>query len=243
MQYLLRNKIIYLLSFFAVAPVCGFAQIGFEINLPDHDEKAVRFGINAGLNRSHYNIAHHPSFIRNDSISVVESINSTGLNLAWLVNFRISEHFDLRTFPVNLVFTEKAFEYTLLHPSKPDGEDTITTKKVQGITLSFPIQIKFTSDRIENFKVYMMAGGKIDYDLAANSGKKNNDDAITLKKLDYGLEAGIGFHFYFPVFVLTPEVKVGYGLKNMIDRSVNTKYATTIDKVNSRTITFSLTVE
>ena len=243
MQHLLRNKIKYLIIIFGLAPACGFAQFGYEINMPDHDEKAVRFGINAGLNRSHYNFTHHPQFLSFDSVNVVESVNSTGINLAWLVNFRISNHFDFRTYPVNLVFTEKEFLYTLRFPDKPAKEDTITSKKVQGITLAFPLQLKFTSDRIDNFKVYMMIGTKLEYDLAANSGKKNNTDAITLKKFDYGVEAGLGFHFYFPVFVLTPEIKIGYGMANVHDRKASTKYSNVIDKVNSRAISFSLTVE
>ena len=239
----MRNKINFICIIFAFAPACSMAQKSFEINMPEHDEKLFRFGINAGINRSHYSITHHPQFLSFDSISVIESINSTGLNLAWLVNLRLGNHFDLRTFPANLVFTEKVFEYTLLHPDPIAKEDSVVQKKIQGITLVFPLQLKFTSDRIENFKVYMMAGGKLEYDLAANSGKKNNDDILTLKKLDYGLEAAIGFHFYFPVFVLTPELKLGYGLRNVHDRKSNIKFSNTIDQINSRTITFSLTVE
>ena len=243
MQHLLRNKINFICIIFAFVPACGFAQRGYEINLPDHDDKQFHFGINLGINRSHYNITHHPNFLSFDSVNVIESINSTGLNLAWLVNMRITEHIDIRLFPANLVFTEKAFQYKLRFPDKPAGEDSVTIKKVTGITLAFPLQFKYTSDRIENFKVYMMAGGKIEYDLAANSGKKNIDDALTLKKLDYGLEAAIGFHFYFPVFVLTPELKIGYGLRNVHDRNPKTKFSGNIDEINSRTLTFSLTVE
>ncbi len=273
MQHLLRNKITYntiafissyklgfvasvknanrkhfyiptfIFMIFGFAPACGFAQFGYQINLQEHDDKFIRFGINAGVNRSHYSITHHPQFLSFDSVSVIESVNSTGLNLAWLVNVRLGGHLDLRLYPANLVFTEKAFQYTLLKPDIVYKEDSLTEKKIQGITLAFPLQLKFTSDRIENFKVYMMAGAKIEYDLAANSGKKINDDIISLKKLDYGLEAGIGFHFYFPVFVLSPEIKIGYGLRNVHDRKANIKYSNTIDEINSRTISFSLTVE
>jgi hypothetical protein len=75
------------------------------------------------------------------------------------------------------------------------------------------------------------------------AGKKKNEKIIQLNKLDYGIEAGIGFHFYFPVFVLTPELKVGWGFANVHNRDKDLKFSNTIDKINSRTITFSLTVE
>ncbi len=242
MQYLLRNQIkffIILILFSSSAQ----AQLIKQINFPDHDDDPVRFGISVGANRSHYNILHSSRFLLFDSVNVIESINSTGINLAGLVNLRLGEHFDLRGYPLDLIFTEKAFQYTLKTPDRSLKEDTLTTKKVQGITLSFPVQLKFTSDRISNFKVYMLAGGRMDYDLNANSGKKNNNDALVLKKLDFAAEAAIGFHFYFPVFVLTPELKISYGLRNVLSRENNFKYSNTIDDIRSRSISFSLTVE
>ncbi|MGB4843892.1 MAG: outer membrane beta-barrel protein [Ferruginibacter sp.] len=246
MQHLLRRKIIYTGIVFLICPLIGLSQLRELVNLPDHDEKPIRFGINLGVNRSHFSFTHHPVFLQNaplDSITVVESLNSTGLNLAWMVNFRLSEHFDLRTYPVNLTFTEKAFEYNLTYPDGPGGETPVTQKKVQSISLTLPVQIKFTSDRINNFKVYMMGGVKGEYDLASNAGAKKAENLIKLKRFDYGVEAGLGFHFYFPMFVLTPEVKMGWGIGNLHSRDTNLKFSNVIDKINSRIISFSLTVE
>lgn len=242
MQYLLRRKIILRTLIILLCPATVMAQRA-EKNLPEHDDKPFHFGINVGANRSHYNFSHHPLFMQSDSVMVIESINSTGINLAWLVNMRLGEHFDLRTYPLNLVFTEKAFQYNLKYPDRPGGEDSITTKKVQGITLALPLQLKFSSDRIYNFKVYMAAGGKFEYDMAASAGEKKAENLVKLNKLDYGLEAAIGFHFYFPVFVLSPEIKVGWGLKNVHSRDADLKFSNVIDKINARTLTFSLTVE
>ncbi|HEX2683212.1 MAG TPA: outer membrane beta-barrel protein, partial [Ferruginibacter sp.] len=227
-------------------PMVGFSQIREKLNMEDHDEKRIRFGINLGANRSHFSFTHHPVFMLpapQDSITVVESVNSTGINLAWLVNFRLSEHFDLRTFPVNLTFTEKNFQYNVTYPDRPAGEDYVTSKKVQSISLSIPLQIKFSSDRIDNFKVYMMGGGRVEYDLASNAGARKAEEKVKLRRFDYGVEAGLGFHFYFPMFVLTPEIKMGWGLGNLHARDENLKYSKVIDKISSRMISFSLTVE
>lgn len=226
-----------------VLPKLGHAQMEREINSPDHDDQKFHFGISLGINRSHYGIVHSSKFLLFDSVNVIESVNSTGINLAGLVNMRISNHLDIRTYPLNLVFTEKVFQYTLKTPDKSKGEDSVNSKKVQGITMSLPFHLKFSSDRINNFKVFLIAGGRLDYDLAANAGKKNNEEAITLQKFDYSAEAGIGFHFYFPVFVLTPELKITYGLRNVLSNDTRYKYANTIDQINSRAITLSLTVE
>lgn len=222
----------------------GSAQYNMDdINLPDHDNKPFHFGISIGTNRSHYSFTHHPRFLQNDSVLVVEGVNSSGIQLAWLVNMRLSNHFDLRTYPLNLIFTEKAFQYNLKYADRFLNEDSVTLKKVQSITMALPLQIKFSSDRIKNFKVYTLAGGKIEYDFAATAGTKNSGNLIKLNKLDYGIEGGIGFHFYFQYFVLSPELKFGWGLKNLHARDADLKYSSTIDKINSRIFTFSLTVE
>lgn len=243
MQHLLRNKVNYIVLAILLLPALCAAQLREGLNKEDHDDKPYHFGINLGINRSHFSFGHHPLFLQRDSVMVVESINSTGVNLAWMVEKRLSDHFAIRTFPLNLTFTEKAFEYSLKYPDLIGGEAAITTKKVQSISMTLPIQIKFSSDRIGNFKVYMLGGVKAEYDMAANAGAKKAENLIKLNRFDYGVDAGIGFHFYYPYFVLTPELKMGWGLGNLHSRDANLKFSNVIDKINSRTITFSLTVE
>lgn len=246
MQYLLRRKIINTCITVLLFPLVSNAQLRKEINQEDHDDKRIRFGITLGSNRSHFAFTHNPTFLNQsplDSITVIESVNSTGVSLAWLVNLRLSNHFDLRTHPVNLTFTERNFLYNLKYPDRPAGEDSITEKKTQSISLSIPVMLKFTSDRINNFKAYMIAGGKVEYDLASNAGARKAEEQIKLKKFDYAAEVGLGFHFYFQMFVLTPEIKMSWGLGNLHARDKNLKFSNVIDKINSRSVFFSLTVE
>lgn len=236
MHYLLRRKVILTLVTFVFC-TASMAQIR-EINLDGHDDKPYHFGINIGYNKSHFNFTYDPRFIQYDSILDVESINSSGVNLAWLVNVRMSNHFDLRVYPLDLTFSEKSFLYTQKYET-----DSSLTQKIQSITLSFPANIAFSSDRIGNLKVYVMAGGKLDYDLASNKGATETGDQIKLNRMDVSAEVGLGFHIYFPYFVLSPEIKLSSGLRNLHDRDPNLKYSNVIDKINSRMITFSLTVE
>jgi hypothetical protein len=91
--------------------------------------------------------------------------------------------------------------------------------------------------------VYMFGGGKIEYDLASNSTARKAEDLVKLKKFDYGVEAGVGFNIYFPVFILSPEIKISNGLGNIHSRDANLKYSSSIDKLNSRMVVFSLIFE
>lgn len=214
-----------------------------EFHLPQHDDKFIHFGINFAYNASHYNFLHNKSYLSQDSIMVVQSMNSKGFNLGWLVNFRLSEHLSLRTYPLDLIFTEKAFEYRLKYPDKPAGEKELMVKKIQGISMALPVQLKFQSDRIDNLRVFIMAGMRTEFDFAADKGATNAERMFKMEKVDYGLEGGIGFHIYFPVFVLTPELKIYYGLKNVHSRDPNYKFSSVLDQVNARSLSFAITVE
>lgn len=235
MHYILRRKITLLL-FFLACSVYSLAQV--QLNLDGHDDKPYHFGINLGYNQSHFSFSHHQRFLQYDSIMGVESINNSGLNLAFLVNLRVNDHFDLRFHPLDLTFSEKAFLYRQKY--EPDSE---VTKRVQSITLSFPLNVAFSSDRIGNLKVYTFLGGRYDYDLASNAKATMAEDLLKLKKGNISAEIGLGFHIYFPYFVLSPEIKLSSGLVNLHIRDENLKYSNVIDKIYSRMVTFSLTVE
>lgn len=217
------------------------AQRAVELNLPDHDDKPYYFGIVLGFNSSHYNITHHPYFLQRDTISVVESKNSNRIHLGIMANLQLTKHLDLRAYPLNLIFSEKVFGYTQKLPSETSS--TFEKQSVESIVMSFPFQVRLKSDRINNFRVYTLAGMKYDFDLASNSGARNSDNIVKVNKTDYGLEGGIGFQFFFPYFILSPEIKFSYGLSNVHSRDESLRYSNVIDKMNSRMILFSLHFE
>jgi hypothetical protein len=227
------------LSFFLL--LSAFAQRAIELNLPDHDEKKYYFGIILGYNSSHYNITHHPYFLSRDTISVVNSQNSGRIHLGIMANWQLSQHLDLRFYPLNLIFSEKKFGYTQKYTGDPST--AYETQNVESIVMSFPLQVRLKSDRINNFRVYTLAGLKYDFDLASNSGARNSDNIVKVNKSDYGLEGGIGFQFFFPYFILSPEIKFSYGLTNVHSRDESLRYSNVIDKMNSRMILFSLHFE
>lgn len=242
---MVASKIIGLGLFCIITlPFISIAQGRYSnIHQPEYDEQMVHLGLNFGINQSHYNILHSAKFLQFDSINVVESKNNMGLNVAWSVNIRLGKHFALRTHPADITYTEKAFLYYLKTPDILKQEKSITTKTVEGISFAIPVQLKFASDRIENFRVYIIAGARVDYDLAANVGKASIDEVLKLKRLDYSVEAGMGFHFYLPYIVVTPELKITNGIRNVLANNNTVKYSNVIDNIKARQVSFSLTFE
>jgi hypothetical protein len=218
------------------------AQYYEGMNLESHDQKKYYFGIVLGYNTSHYNVTHHPYFLEQDTVMTVNSLNSGRIHLGIMANWQVSNRFDIRFYPLHLIFSEKKFLYTQTVPN-PGDNALVYEKKVESIVMSFPLQVRLKSDRIKNFRVYTLAGVKYDFDLASNAGARNAEEIVKVKKSDFGVEAGIGFQFFFKYFILAPEIKISQGLSNVHARDESLKYSSTVDELKSRMILFSLHFE
>lgn len=211
-----------------------------EMNKADQDTKPYYFGITIGASSARFQTQLDPRFLQDDSVYVAEPLNSGGFNLGLHVTTRLSNRFQLRFNP-QLMFIERSLFYKLKFPDI-DGLLEVT-KKIESVTMSFPLQIKFQSDRIGNFRVYTLAGFKADIDMASNAKKKRLDDEVKIQKYDYGPEFGIGFSFYFESFIFSPELKISNGLPNIHARDQNLKFSSVFEKIQSRMIVFSIHLE
>src|SRR6185312_11780509 len=125
LQYLLRCKIIVLVIVASGFASTSFAQLRDSYNLPNHDEKRYYFGIVLGYNTSHYKISHSDYFLNQDSIQGINGLNSGRIHLGIMANLHLSKRWDLRFYPLNLIFSEKKFQYDLKYP---DAGETALTK-------------------------------------------------------------------------------------------------------------------
>jgi hypothetical protein len=236
---LLKRGIIFFCIFFSFHNIQ--AQFRDQLNLPDHDDKKYHIGIVIMAASSRFNVSQHPMFLQSDSVLVSSPENSNGIGLGGMHTFRLNDRFEARVVFPQLIFASKAITYHTRNFS--DGQVKIEKKNIESILLGLPIQVKFRSDRIQNFRVYMMGGVKFEYDLASKAAARNAEDLIKLKSSDFGIEAGIGFNFYMPYFILSPEIKISNGLSDSHSRDPNLKFSNVIDKLKSRMIVLSLIFE
>lgn len=217
------------------------AQLRDYLNLPDHDSKKYYLGIGFMYLNSHLQVSAHPKFLQSDSILYVNPGNSGGFGVSGMFTFRLAEHFEFRFAFPEFMFASNTLSYHVTNP--PVGETAMATKQIQSLLLGFPAQVKFLSDRINNFRVYMLGGINYRYDLASNSSARKAENLVKLTPSDLSIEAGVGFQFYFPVFILSPELKISEGIKNVHSRDPNLQYSNVIDKIKSRMVVFSLIFE
>lgn len=208
----------------------------------EHDNLSYYFGATLGYNIGSLSAQKSDKFLMDDSVLVAEPASSGGISIGIHATAKISKHWQARFNPQIILGGARYFTYTL--NSKYSTNEPIEQRFTLPTTLvSFPFSFKFNSDRIDNFRTYLLLGVKADVDLSAGSAARNQEGYIKLKKYCYGVEAGIGFNLFLRFFTLTPELKISYGLNNILDRNPDLKYSSVFSSIQSRMIMFSLHFE
>ena len=173
-----------------------------------------------------------------DSVSSIGSKALPGFGVGFITRYTFTDHIELRVTPM-LVFADRQVQYHYDTPSQD------VSKAISTTSVDFPLQVKLKSDRIGNFRMYLIGGVK--YSMAIN--KK---PVITnLAPLDRPLlnarnfasyDVGIGCDIYFEYFKFSPELKLSNSFKDVLTHDY-TPFASPISKLFLHTISFSIYFE
>ena len=230
-----RSKI--LLLFITVLFSFSATAQRVALSMPDHDDKKYYFGITFGLNFSVYQVRYSANFAQTDTFKTIQPHWQPGFNLGLLGNLKLTNFLDLRFVP-SLAFAEKRIEYRYGIPP-----DSLVNRGIEAIYMHLPLQIKFKSDRINNFRFYALIGGKFDYDLASNARSRRTDEFLKVSPIDFGYEIGVGFEFFNPSFIFSPEIKLSQGLTNQLFIDRNLPLTNALEKLLTRMIVISIHLE
>lgn len=207
-----------------------------QFNLYELGRKQIYFGIALGGNVADYKIIKNKYTPANDSIKSFQSKIGPGFNLGIVTNWQFHKYFDLRFIPT-LSFSDKSIEYTTLRKKQ-----SVVKQTIQSIYLDFPLLIRFKSEPIKDFRLYAVAGMRFDVDLASNTNVRDKT-LLKVGKYDIAAEYGVGLMIYFPYFIMSPEFKMSHGVININSPTEGYLYSRVIDKLYSRTFTFTLFLE
>jgi hypothetical protein len=229
--------------------------------MPMYDQEMFHFGFVLGANLSYVTIrpiadltTHNfdslfiPDILPLPDSAKVLSITSNpalGFVISIVSNMRMGDNFDLRFIP-SLSFGDRDLIYSIKIYRKESESLMVITKKVPSTYVNFPIEVKFKSDRYNNFRAYLMGGAQYTLDLASQAKKREQRNAdqkiVKFNQNDVYLEAGVGFDFYNEWFKLGLELKMMYGLFDELKRE-NNLYTNSIQSLRSKIFQFSVTFE
>lgn len=215
-----------------VVTLTAVAQERKPMNKPYIDLRPLHFGILVGTNFQDVELDNvGPQLVTLDDGTVVEQTIvvdadkwNPGFTVGVLAEGRLSNHFALRFAPT-MHFGAKHLVFHNLTDLDQEGKPRVSTQDMKNTYLSLPLDVKFSAQRFNNYRPYVIAGINPMINLT-----RNDQDFLQLKRYDVMLEVGLGCDFYLPFFKLNPELKFCYNLMNSLD----TKHADELRDANLR---------
>ncbi len=217
-----------------------FGQINkSNTNYLDYKNKDYYFGISLGFNSSQHQVFHSREFIDNQNFIRAQGAPAVGFNVQGIVNYKIGEFFDIRTLP-GFTFATRHIDFQ----TAPNGVRTLPARStIQSIFVNLPFLVRFKSAPYRDKRAYVVAGINYSFDVASNSMARGADQLIQIDPHDFQLEAGVGMQFFFPYFILSPEIKFSQGINNTLLFNNQIEESTIIEKLLSRVLTLSFHFE
>ena len=209
-------------------------------NLKSYDQTPIHFGMSLAVNTMDFTIHNSGLFFTPaiDSIYAIENKRSVGININMVMNFNFARYFAFRFLP-GLDFGERDLSYWVLDKNTL----TLHTMKLESTYVDFPFLIEYKSQRINNFRPYVVAGGSYKLDLAAQKKIDPSElPKIRLNKKTYYYELGFGTDFFCESFKFAMELKYVAGINNVMVPD-NSQYTAAIEKMTSKMVVLSFTFE
>jgi hypothetical protein len=202
----MKQRILIIATAIMIATACA-AQKRYVIqHKPYIDLRPMHFGISVGVNMQDI------EFETEAPIVCDADRWNTGFSVGVLADMRLTNHLNLRLAPT-MHFGAKHLVFRNLTNSTTDGMVTTETQDLKNTYLALPVDLKFSAQRWNNIRPYMLAGVSPMVNLTNKS-----QEIVQLKRTDLMVEVGLGCDLYLPFFKLIPELKFCYGLGDRIDK-------------------------
>lgn len=209
-------------------------------NNENFDKDRLSWGFFLGINAYDYQFTYEHDL----KDILVES--TTGFNVGLISNLRINDYFDLR-FEPGLYITQRNLQYD---PSYFDGmsyNDVDLLRDVKSTYVHFPLLLKISTKRINNFKPFIVGG--ISTALNLSSNEENPDDnsvgQFRTKKSVNFYELGFGIDFYLYWFKFSPSIRGVFALNDELvrDNDANSPWTGNIHTMKTRGVFLNFTFQ
>ena len=189
-------------------------------NKPYTDLRPLHLGILVGMNLQDIELENvgPQTILQEDGTTKTQTIVcdddkwNAGFSVGVLADIRLSKHLNLRFTPT-MHFGAKHLTFYNMTELNAEGRLLEMTQDMKSTYISFPVDLKFSAERWNNYRPYVIAGVNQLVNLTSK-----NQDFLQLKRTDTMIEVGLGCDLYLPFFKLIPELKFCYSLTNALDR-------------------------
>ena len=203
----MRRKLVTIIAAITIATGCLAQRRNVIQHKPYIELRPMHFGISVGMNLQDI------EFKTDAPIVCDEDRWNAGFSVGVLADMRLSSNLNLRITP-SMHFGAKHLRLLNLADLDAEGKPKSEIQDMKNTYLAVPVDLKFSSQRWNNIRPYILAGVSPMINLT-----NKNQEIIQLNRTDLMVEVGLGCDLYLPFFKLIPELKFCYGLGNRIDKS------------------------
>ncbi|MFD2566542.1 type IX secretion/gliding motility protein PorT/SprT [Pseudotenacibaculum haliotis] len=209
-------------------------------NLPIFDKRRLHYGFYLGLNQNDFKINYRPSNFPNATVEVKPT---AGFNVGLIADLRLHKNINLR-FEPGLISNSKTL-YFNNNSALLNAQDSV--REIGSTYLHLPLVLKFSTDRWNNVRPYVLAG--VSYDHNFSSNQDNSDDNFSgefrMKTTNFMYEIGIGIDIYLYYFKLSPSIRGVFAMNRELvdDNGANSPWTSPINAFSTRGIFLNFAFE
>jgi hypothetical protein len=223
----------------AIFPLLSVAQERKVENRPYIDFRQLHYGFFFGLHSQDMELANNGFITENGEQWYADvSAYNPGFSVGVLADLRINTYLALRLLPT-LHFGEKQVVFRELNSGNKERQ------QIKSTYMSLPLDLKFSAQRFNNYRPYVIAGVSPMLDLTVKKQRH-----LLMKKFDFMVEFGVGCDFYMPFFKLIPELKFCFSLTDVLNKDRSDlldenlkKFTDSVDKAVTKMIVLSFYFE
>ena len=210
--------------------------------LPNFDKKQLHFGYYLGLNQKTFKVSYN-SFLTDlnlDDDNYLSVDETYGFNIGLIVDYKLHENINLR-FEPGLSSNTKTLTYNYLNEER----------EVPGTYLRMPLLLKFSTNRLDNMRAFVIGGVSYDFNFSSNEKNVNDNSQgeFRMKKSNFMYEVGVGVDIYLFYFKFSPSIRGIFAINNEIIPDTNYgepytgPYTGVIDYFGTRGVFINFTFE
>jgi len=200
-------KLLLQILILLLVPLVVAAQVKKPWNDPGYDNKAVHFGFSLGVHTSDLGIQRSMKSDIPTNLVLIPDVSKQGIGgqIQIVSNYRLGDNLDLRFLP-GISLGSKTISFY-----NPSDSSLVSSDDIEYAYLVFPLDLKYRSNRLNNYRPYILGGLEYRYDLGS-AREASDTDNIRLTPGNLFYEIGVGIDSYLPFFKLSTELKVGIGI-------------------------------
>jgi len=209
-------------------------------NNENFDKARLSWGFFLGFNSYDY------QFNYEEDLKDILVETSVGFNVGLISNLRINEYLDLR-FEPGLFISQRNIMYDPSYFNGVEFNDSDLLREVKSTYVHFPLLLKISTKRLNNFKPFILAGISTSINLSSNEENPNDNSSgqfRTSKNVMF-YELGFGIDFYNQWFKFSPSIRGVFAMTDEMVKDVdpNSPWTSNVASMKTRGIFINFTFQ